>query len=168
MRDATGRPPDEWFALLDAQGAVGWSHAEIARWLAASYPDVSGWWIQAITVRFEQERGGRLPGQMADGTFTVSMSRTVDGTLDTILDTAIDCVRAFIDFPPASVRRATKSPTARWRVPEGGTLLVSLTPKANERVQVTLTHSRIAEPARVGSSKECVAQVLESLTVRLG
>ena len=168
MLDATGRSPGDWFALLDAKGAIGWAHPEIARWLGASFPDVSGWWVQAITVRFEQERGGRLPGQMADGTFTVSMSRTVDGAPDSILDAAIDCVRAILGAPPASVRRATKSPTARWKIPDGGTLLVSLTLRPNERVQVTITHSRISEPARVGSSKECVAQVLESLTARLG
>lgn len=63
--EATGRHPDEWFAYLDAQGATAWTHTRIAEWLHAEAPEVSGWWCQAITVRFEQARGMREPGKQA-------------------------------------------------------------------------------------------------------
>lgn len=76
---ATGQPRAAWFELLDAQGATGWTHTRIATWLVEDQ-GVDAWWAQSLTVAYEQERGMRAPGQRADGTFDVSVTRTVDAT----------------------------------------------------------------------------------------
>lgn len=77
---ATGQPRATWFALLDAQGATTWTHKDIASWLVADQ-GVDAWWAQSLTVAYEQERGMRAPGQRSDGTYEVSPSRSVAGTL---------------------------------------------------------------------------------------
>ncbi|RXR22420.1 hypothetical protein EQW78_14345 [Oerskovia turbata] len=76
---ATGQPRAAWFELLDAHGATGWDHTRIASWLVENQ-GVDGWWAQSLTVAYEQERGLRLPGQRADGTFDVSVTKTVAAT----------------------------------------------------------------------------------------
>ena len=65
---ATGRTREAWHELLDAAGATGWTHREIAAWLVTGH-GVDGWWAQGLTVGYEQARGMRVPGQRPDGTF---------------------------------------------------------------------------------------------------
>lgn len=86
---ATGQPRAYWFELLDAHDASSWSHQDIASWLV-SVQGVDGWWAQSVTVAYEQARGLRAPGQRADGTFEVSASRTVPGTLDAVFAAVAD------------------------------------------------------------------------------
>lgn len=62
----TGRGLEEWFARLDAWGAVGRPHREIARHLADD-DGQSGWWAQMITVEYERARGLREVGQTKNG-----------------------------------------------------------------------------------------------------
>jgi hypothetical protein len=85
VREKTGRAWDEWFKLLDTWGAKEKQHREIARWLSEKH-QVDGWWAQSITGAYEQERGIRAPGQMADGTYTVNASKTVNVPLEDLFD----------------------------------------------------------------------------------
>ncbi|HMO43459.1 MAG TPA: hypothetical protein PKB04_09090, partial [Phenylobacterium sp.] len=58
-------------------------HTAIARWVREEHvPD--GWWAQAVTVSYERITGLRLPGQMADGTFTANVSRTMQVDADAL------------------------------------------------------------------------------------
>nr|NLD40055.1 hypothetical protein [Actinomycetales bacterium] len=79
VRAATGEGREHWFELLDGAGAVrdGWKRAAMAAFLVAR--DVDPWWAQGITVAYQQERGLRRPGQVADGTFEASISKTLAG-----------------------------------------------------------------------------------------
>ena len=76
---ATGRPREEWFAVLDAARAAAatapWPHPQIVAVLVER--GVDDWWAQSITIAYEQARGLRVPGQRADGTFETSVSVTV-------------------------------------------------------------------------------------------
>lgn len=72
----TGKSSKEWFEILDEWGATRRTHKEIARYLADNWK-VSPWWSQTITVRYEQDRGLRSPGQRSDGYFAVSIRRTI-------------------------------------------------------------------------------------------
>ena len=48
------------------------------------------WWAQSITVRYEQARGMRLPGQQPDGTFSVAVSRSLRGEPLELLDLGVE------------------------------------------------------------------------------
>jgi hypothetical protein len=76
----TGRTWQEWFAILDALGAINMKHKEIAESLYQKYR-VSAWWSQMITVTYEQERGLRDKHQKPDG-YAISVSKVVPGPVD--------------------------------------------------------------------------------------
>src|SRR3712207_9399279 len=98
--------------MLDERNATFWRHADIAAWLARDQ-GVEPWWSQNLTVRYEQERGMRAPGQMADGTYSASVSRTLAGDKRGLLDSAVEVVSAEVGAPPASVSPDARYATAR-------------------------------------------------------
>ncbi|GAA1690805.1 hypothetical protein GCM10009792_08520 [Microcella alkalica] len=75
VREKTGRGWDAWVDAIDAGPGRAAGHPAIAAWLVAQ--GVDDWWAQGVTVGYERITGLRLPGQMPDGTFTVSRSRIV-------------------------------------------------------------------------------------------
>ncbi|NII51510.1 DUF4287 domain-containing protein [Frigoribacterium endophyticum] len=149
----TGRSAEQWFALLDAAGSATRSHTQIARWLVDEH-EVPGWWAQSITVRYEQARGMRLPGQQADGTFSVSVSRSLRGGQLELLDLAVERFAAFAGGPPDSTSRSAKHPTARWRLPSDESLLLTVAPPVGGKCSVSLTLSRLRLPERVEPVKQ--------------
>ena len=76
----TGRTWQEWFAILDASGALNMKHKEIAQYLYQKHR-VSAWWSQMITVTYGQERGLRDKHQKSDG-YAISVSKVVPGPVD--------------------------------------------------------------------------------------
>ena len=161
---ATGRTWAEWFHLLDAAGAAEWSHPQIAAWLGDAH-DVPPWWRQSVTVGFEQERGMRLPGQRADGTFEVGASKTMPGDQAAVLDTVIDAVSAGVGARPSSTSREIAYPTARWNLPGGGFVLARANSSKNGKTSVSLTHARLADAAAVAPAKTAMQAWLASVAV---
>jgi uncharacterized protein YndB with AHSA1/START domain len=78
VREATGWGWDEWFALLDEQGAAALEHKEIVKVLREKGDLKKAWWTQMITVEYERARGLRKVGQVADETFTIDVRRTYE------------------------------------------------------------------------------------------
>lgn len=76
VRQATGRTPAEWEALLDARGAAELSHGRIAA-LLGEIGVGSGWWMQMLAVDYERRKGRRAVGQTADVGFNVGVQRTL-------------------------------------------------------------------------------------------
>ncbi|WP_144276326.1 hypothetical protein [Demequina sp. NBRC 110053] len=108
IKMATGSSWDEWVARIDAGPGRTASHTEIAAWVN-EHSDIGGWWAQGVTVGYERITGMRLPGQMPDGTFTVSRSRTVavpPGQLRELLED--DESRAAL-LPGLTATRASKT-----------------------------------------------------------
>jgi hypothetical protein len=163
---ATGKRPDEWFGMLDERNATSWRHADIAAWLVRDQ-GVEPWWSQNLTVRYEQERGMRAPGQMADGTFSVSASRTLVGDKGSLLDSAVAVVGQWLGAPPASVSPDARYATARWKLADG-TLLVTVNPPKNGKATVNLTHSKIRDPEGLGAAKNTLMFLLEKVAATLG
>lgn len=84
----TGRGWDEWVDLIDAGPGRHAGHAKIASWVADEQ-GVDPWWAQSVTVGYERITGLRLPGQMPDGTFSVSRSTSLPfdwAQIRTVLD----------------------------------------------------------------------------------
>ncbi|WP_167040765.1 hypothetical protein [Salinibacterium sp. ZJ454] len=165
MLKATGKAPDDWFALLDAEKATLWTHTEIARWLV-DVQGVDGWWAQSVTVRYEQERGMRLPGQQGDGTFSVSATKTVPHPVPAVLDATIRLVSAEFGHAPSSSKSEVKRPYARWKV-DGEAVLASLEDK-NGKTALNLTHSGIIDGSRVEHAKPTLARLLTDIAADLG
>ncbi len=58
VRDKTGKGWEEWYAILDRWGAPEKGHTASAKYLREAHA-VGPWWAQAVTVRYEWERGLR-------------------------------------------------------------------------------------------------------------
>ncbi|MDQ3982558.1 MAG: DUF4287 domain-containing protein [Actinomycetota bacterium] len=151
----TGRAWDEWFELLDGWGARDRKHPEIVRWLVEEH-GVDGWWAQSVTVAYEQERGMRAPGQRADGTYSVSGSKTVEVPVQRLFEAFEDEAlrERWLGRHDLTVRtvRPGKSMTAAWT--DGSTrLTISFEAKGEAKSQVALAHERIADAARADDLK---------------
>jgi hypothetical protein len=156
---ATGRNWDQWFAILDDAGAVGWRHPVIARWLQEEH-GVPPWWCQGITVGFEQARGIRLPGQRQDGLFEVSASATFPLGQDQALDAVVEAVTAGIGAPPASESRQAKYITARWKLDAREFILATANPSRSGKTSVSLTRQRMTHAEQVGAAKAAMQEWL--------
>ena len=172
MHQATGKTPDEWFAILDELGAVEHSHQEIARWLFEQYghptaaqgtAGLTGRWPQQITVRYEQARGLRAPGQRADGTFGARAVRSIHHPPLDAFDAAVDLISQDLGESPAQLNRDATSLRARWQLANGEQVGVSVAEPHNGKTPVTLTHEKIPDWHRLADARSALAQVLAKL-----
>lgn len=77
VRKATGKGWDEWFALLDSEGAEALPHKHVARMLHEKGYIASGWWCQMVTVEYERVRGKRVLGQAAGAGFQIGVQKSL-------------------------------------------------------------------------------------------
>ena len=119
----TGRVWAEWFTLLDAEGAAGLAHREIAVALREQH-GLSGWWSQMVTVAYEQARGRREPHQTSRG-YQVGVSKTVPVAVDALFTAWEDEVsrRRWLGDEPITIRRATRPKSMRITWSDGQTNL---------------------------------------------
>lgn len=120
IETASGQDWQSWVAYLKRKNGETLSHAALAaaakerlHELNVESPD---WWAQGIAVAFEQAIGRRKPGQRADGTHELSVSKTFGRDLDHTLEvwSAIAAEAA----PYRGVTTATEpqtSSTEKWR-----------------------------------------------------
>lgn len=161
---ATGKSRDEWFALLDAAGAAEWKHQAIATWLARDQ-GVDPWWAQGITVGYEQARGIRLPGQRQDGTFEVSVTRTIAGDVEPALRALAAVVTARTGVEPLALNLAAKYPTARFPLEGGEFLLASASARGAGKTSIGLVRGRLPNGDHLAEIKATLRSWLGAVTV---
>ena len=146
MLRGTGKSHAEWFAILDAWGATGQGHTEIARWLREAH-GVSGWWAQGVTVAYERARGLRQRHQMSAG-FAIAAIRTV----------AVDAERLLAAFTSGPLRERwlpgvsmTRRPTraassARFDWPDPPSrVAVLVSPRGEGKATVSVQHEQLPD-----------------------
>jgi len=149
LRGETGRGWDEWVDLVLAGPGADAGHTEIASWLREEH-DVHPWWAQGITVGFERITGKRLPGQMPDGTFTITRSRTMAGDASHVRDSwEDDAVRDGI-LPGLQTQRLSRPgvrlPRYAIADDDGDQGVLSLTvEQVKDRVRAVVTHEKIPD-----------------------
>lgn len=148
IRAKTGRGWEEWFALLDADGARERPHAEIAE-LAARH-GAEPWWRQAVAVSYERARGLRAKHQTASG-YQVSASRTVGAPLARLWAAWTDgrTRRRWLPDTTFTVRKATSEKSLRITWSDGSSLDVLFLAKGPGRSQVSVDHRKLADAEAV-------------------
>jgi hypothetical protein len=139
---ATGKTWEQWRTVLDTAGAAEWPHPKIAAWVDEHFK-IGGWWAQGVTVGYEQAIGRRQPGQRADGTFDVSVSRTVTAEVLDALDAIVGVVSERIQSSPDGESRTVRMPNARWKLEDGQRLQATVAAQKPGKVVVSLTHSKM-------------------------
>ena len=149
LLERTGSSWDQWFALLDEHDSTSRTHTEIARWLRDAI-GVDSWWSQTITVGYEQERGLRVPGQQADGSFAASASKTIAVSAQQATDAFTDDALRARWLPDMALHLRTVRPghtLSATVVDEPGRLSVGFTPKGEDRCQVSLLQAKLPDAA---------------------
>ncbi|SFN98570.1 hypothetical protein [Mycetocola miduiensis] len=150
---ATGRSRASWRETLENARAVQWNHTVIAAWLVAEH-GVGPWWAQNITVDFEQHSGRRRPGQRADGSFEVTVSRRLPVGQEDALAQTVASVSAALDLPAASVNSGGRYCSARWKLHDGSAVTASVWPTSGEKTTVALSHVGLASESSMHPAKE--------------
>lgn len=153
LGSGTGRSAAEWFARLDAAGATRLSHERIARLLVDEF-EVAPWWAEGITVRYEQERGVEPPGRQPDGSYAVTVGRSLRGGPLDLFDLAVARFAGYAGGPPDTVTRTASRPIADWALAHGDTLRLRVEATDGPKCSVTLTQGGLRLPERVQPVKE--------------
>ena len=145
LRRASGRDRAEWFALMDAWGAVGRPYREIADWLTVEH-GLSAWWAQKLIVEYEELRGVRKPGVRRDGTFSVGVSRSIAAPVERAYAAFLDPdVRSrWLPGVELRVRTARPNRAARFDWEDGATRIgVTFAATGESRCDVAVEHERL-------------------------
>lgn len=154
----TGRSWDEWVAVIDAGPGRNAGHKVIAAWVGSEF-GLAPWWAQNVTVSFERITGLRVPGQMADGTFTVNRSRVMFADRSQLRSFLLDDAAraALIPKLDSALISRPASRNLRFALTRAGeplgVLTVTIDDAALPRLRVTATHEKLpsldaAEPWR--------------------
>ena len=147
-----------WRAHLDAEGGAALAHNELVH-AARRFKPISGWWAQEIAVAYEQQIGRRLPGQMNDGSFSVSVSRTLEGELETLhsawcrFASALSAVDE-VGFSATPTISATPK-RLYWRVKfeDSSSVSSGMEVKSSAKVLLALEHKKLSNHADIAARK---------------
>ena len=169
VRAKTGKVWQEWFTILDAEGAASMEHSTIARHLSQKHA-LSGWWSQMVTVTYEQSRGRRERHQTTGG-FEVSVSKTLPVSVEALYRawSDPDQRRGWLGSDEPTIRKATANKSLRITWIDGDTDVdVHVYPKGAAKSQVTVQHSKLADRDEVEAKraywKAAVGRLAQHLT----
>lgn len=143
---ATGKSWDEWRTLLDEWGAAGKSHTEIAKFLVDEHK-IDGWWAQGVTVGYERLIGRREAGQRNDGTFSASVSKTINTSAERVHAAFADDDQRnqWLEEGAVSFRTASAPKSVRFDDLEAGVIIaVFLTAKGHEKTSLQVQAEKLA------------------------
>jgi hypothetical protein len=163
LKKKTGRNWQEWFAVLDREGAIKLSHKEIVAMVQARL-NLTSWWGQMIAVGYEQERGLRLPHEKPNG-FEISVSKTIKIPLGTafLLFQDAKLRKRWLKDPAYEVRKATENKSLRITWPDGTCVVVDFYPKSANKTQIAVQHQNIEGAKAAEKMKAYWAEQLERL-----
>ncbi len=121
IKTGSGIDWDDWLEFLDKSKARGLNHTELAKLahqkiIENAKSKSPEWWAQSVAVAYEQHIGKRQPGQTCDGNFSVTVSKTVAGNMDDVLQKWVDAVQNADEFNSVKILLPAKiSKTDKWR-----------------------------------------------------
>jgi len=153
VREATGRGWDEWRELIDRWPGHADGHAAVATYLTEEL-GIEGWWAQSVTVGWERITGRRLPQQRPDGSFSASRSRMLRVDAERLRELLLDEAGRAVLFPGLAPELRSRPTSKNVRLGLGsGSAEISLTPRDDGRVTVTIQHERLGALGDVAAWK---------------
>ena len=155
VRTKTGRTWPQWVSELDAADAFEMSHRDIASHVGRTYPAVSGWWAQTITVGYERIRGLRDVGQRRGGSYDANKSRTLPVDVATLYRMFKDTRRRRKWLPDGVARVRTSKENRSIRVDwhDGTRVALFFDSKGPNKSTLTVQHGKLATRKDVQSAK---------------
>ncbi len=167
---ATGKPWEQWMDEIEAAGGRTMTHTELARKLYDELDgtiDNHGWWAQGITVAYEQHIGKRVPGQLANGLFEITVSRTVAQPRDHYFPQVVSWFESQPDLRGEQYLKPRSSETPRrstWRCDFADGSKFSATVEASgDKSKLILAHTALPDQQGADRWKEFWRSTVESL-----
>lgn len=161
----TGKSWSQWFRILDAAGARRMSHKEIVAFLSKDHKAIGGWWLQMVTVAYEQERGLRKKHEKPDG-FEISVSRTIEAPVSKLFRAWKEpgIRMRWLSDPGIRIRKSTlnKSMRANW-IDGKSHVNVYFNARGKERCQVVVQHFKLKSTPAATKMKQYWSQNLDRL-----
>jgi hypothetical protein len=159
---ATGHGWNYWLRVLDQAGAAKLPHKEIVKVLYDKLGLRKSWWVQMVTVGYEQARGLRKLNQKADG-FVATVSRTVAVPVSALFAAWEEGRRG--DWLPDAleVRRATRNKSMRITWPDGSGIDVNFYDKGGSKAVVAIEQGKLADEGAVAAVKQLWGSTLDRL-----
>jgi hypothetical protein len=148
IRQNSGHGWADWIDLIEAGPGRDAGHTAIAAWVHAEH-GVPAWWAQGVTVGYERIAGLRLPGQMPDGTFSVSRTRVLALPVELLRAALLDEHSRADVFPGIDTVPRSKPAAKALRFAASvagaplGSRLVSADPVPDGRLRVGVTHDKL-------------------------
>lgn len=165
----TGRTWSEWRNVLDAWGAAGKPHEEIAHYVETEL-GIDGWWAQSVTVGYERLIGRRAVGQKADGSYAASASKTVPAGLEEHMAAWTDDATRDKWLPAGTLSLRTSQPGKSARFDDmttGGIVALWFTDKGLDKSSVSLQVEKLPSREAVDERKALWKERLASLATFL-
>lgn len=169
---ATGIPWSDWREILERGGAASTDHpglARIALEAMAEHVENPGWWAQSVAVAYEQDTGRRVKGQAQDGTFQVTATRTLPGTMDEVFEAWLARARGLTEIDGAQIvdgpRETGTAKRRHWRIglADGTRAAVSAEGKGAGKAFLTATHTRLPSAEQLERRRAAWKDLLASL-----
>ena len=148
IREGTGHGWDEWVALVAAGPGKDARHDEIATWVMDTY-ELPGWWSHGVAVGVRRLTGQRVPGQMADGSFAVSRTKTLPTTETDLREVLLDGEARGLLLPGLDVTLRSRATSKALRLAlvaddrPAGSILFTLAPAGEGRCRTTVSHEKL-------------------------
>ncbi len=165
VRNRTGRSWEQWFGILDKMKAMEKPHRDIARELSEKFPDIGGWWIQTITVTYEQERGLRDKHQKPGG-YEISVGKVIHASVGRVYEywENPDRRSEWLPGEEITIRKSTPFKSMRITWSDGTTsLAVYFYEKGDIKSQVVVQHIKLRSRHAAEGKKKYWKSKLEAL-----
>lgn len=171
IEKATGKDWQEWVVYLDERGASAKNHKEIAALAHQAMGETvasAGWWSQAVAVAYEQHIGHRAAGQSNDGTFELSVSKTVAGERSLVFEALLTTLNGMFEIDEEVVTDPRTSITPKrsyWRasLPRGDKVTVAVEARGTGKCGIVAVHEKVPTQLAADSSRTFWKRVLSSM-----
>lgn len=163
VQKATGKVWGDWFEILDNEDSTAKSHKEIASWLADHF-DISGWWIQMITVQYERVRGMRKVHEKRDG-FEASKSKTFHAPVNKLYQAWLNPEKRkqWLETSDFEIRMSSENKSLRITWPDDTNVVVYFNVKSDNKTQVSVQHNKLKKQDEVSKRKAYWQEQLKQL-----
>lgn len=145
LKKQTGKDWQEWRTALENWGAAEKSHLEIAKYLKEEI-GCDAWWAQGITVGYERMIVRRAVGQMNDGSFSASVSKTINASINRVHSALVDepTRHQWLDGSVVRLRTSVAPKSARFDDHEARVIIAfHLTSKGDDKTSVQIEATKL-------------------------
>lgn len=165
VKAKTGKSWEQWLSVIDKAGGRNMDHKGIVAFLCERFPDMDGWWVQMVTVGYEQARGLRKKHEKPGG-FEVGVSKTLAVPVSAAYKAWTDAKvrRRWLAKDELTIRKATTNKSMRVTWSGGRTSLsVNFYAKGDAKSQVVVQHGKLATERDASRMKTFWGKTLQAM-----